>query len=153
MKRYLIIILLLSTHAFAKPPAKACPEPEIKKRIDAALTESERYFTELDKKSAAWKEDCEVARRDLVSLEDKAKKFYDTMLAYKQWAFKLEPACRERAAEMGEAHPTSVALNKRSPAVEQKVGPMIERCQAHPGFRDAMTKGLRVMRKKKPTAK
>ena len=152
MKRTLIL-LLLSTNAFAKPPAKACPEPEIKKRIDAALGESDRYFTELEKRSAAWKEDCEVARKDLVSLEDKAKKFYETMIAYKAWAAKLEVTCRERAAEIGEAHPTSVALSKRSPAVEQRVGPMLERCQAHPGFRDAMTKGLRVMRKKKSTAK
>ena len=135
----------------AQPPAEVpCDDADIQKHIDASLTASMAYLTQLEKKTSAWKTDCEVARKDFLALEPDATAFMDAMMAFKTWGEQLSDKCRARVAELGDKAPQAAEIEKRTGPLEAKVTPMLERCKNHPGFADAAAKGLRVMHRKKP---
>lgn len=135
----------------ASPPADVpCDDADIQKHIDDSLTASMAYLAQLEKKTAAWKTDCEVAKQDFLALEPEATKFMDAMLGFKTWGEQLSNKCRARVAELGDKAPLAADIEKRTKPLEAKVTPMLERCKDHPGFADAAAKGLRVMHRKKP---
>ena len=91
----------------------------------------------------------QVERRVWDALEPDATKFMETMRAFKTWGESLSATCRARVVEIGEKLPIGAELDKRTPAVEAKVKPILEKCENHPGFKDAAARGLRVLRKKR----
>lgn len=126
----------------------ACDDADIAKHIDASLAVSLEYLDALEKRTAAWKQDCEAAKKDLLALEPEALRFMEAMLEFRGWAQSLSDTCRQRVSELGETSKAAIDIENRTPAIETKIKPILERCQAHPGFQDAATKGLRVMRRK-----
>jgi hypothetical protein len=135
----------------ASPPADVqCNDADIQKHIDDSLTASMAYLAQLEAKTAAWKTDCEVAKKDFLALEPAATKFMDAMMGFKTWGEQLSDKCRARVAELGDKAPLAADIEKRTKPLEAKVTPMLERCKDHPGFADAAAKGLRVMHRKKP---
>jgi len=134
----------------ASTPAKTlCADDDITKHIDESLSVSLAYLSALETKSAKWSKDCERARKDLIALEPDAQKFMDAMLAFKAWGGSLSDECRVRVAELGDKLPIAAEIEKRTPALEAKVKPILEKCENHPGFKEAAAKGLRVLRKKR----
>jgi len=130
-------------------PETPCTDDDIKKHIDDSLSVSMAYLSALEKKSAKWGKDCEAAKRDLLALEPDAQKFMDAMLAFRAWGESLSDTCRARVAEVGDKLPIAAEIEKRTPALEAKVKPILEKCENHPGFKEAAAKGLRVLRKKR----
>jgi hypothetical protein len=106
------------------------------------------YLTALENKTAKWGKDCEKAKQDLLALEPEAKKFMDAMTEFMTWGRSLSPACGKRVSELGEQTTAAKDIEKRTPGLEAKIKPVLERCKEHPGFQDAAAKGLRVMHKK-----
>ncbi len=129
--------------------AAPCDDADIQKHIDDSLAVSLAYLNALEKKVATWKQDCEAAKQDLLALEPDALKFMEAMLSFRGWGQSLSDTCRQRVGELGEKAPATLEIEKRTPDLEAKVKPMLERCEKHPGFQDAAAKGLRVMRRKK----
>jgi hypothetical protein len=127
-----------------------CDDADITKHIDNALGKSSAYLAALERRTARWQKDCEAAKQDLIALEPDATQFMTSMMEFKTWGETLSAACRQRVEQLGEQSPVTQDLERRTPALEGKVGPMLERCKDHPGFQEAAGKGLRVMRKKKP---
>jgi hypothetical protein len=126
----------------------SCDDDDIRRRIEAGLGQSAAYLAALDKRTARWKKDCEAARRDLLALEPDATKFVSSMIEFATWGKSLSAACRTRVEQLGEQSSITADLEKRTPVIEQRVRPMLERCKDHPGFADAAAKGLRLLRKK-----
>ena len=129
-----------------------CDDADIKNHIDNALGKSSTYLAALERRTARWKKDCEAAKQDLIALEPDATQFMTSMMEFKTWGETLSAACRQRVEQLGEQSPVTQDLERRTPALEGKVAPMLERCKDHPGFQEAAGKGLRVMRKKKQPA-
>jgi hypothetical protein len=139
-----------SADPWAKPAQAApCNDDEIRANIDKGLASSAAYLSALEKRTARWKKDCEAAKQDLLALEPDATAFVSSMMAFKSWGETLSPSCRARVEELGEQNAKTTELEKRTPAIEERVTPMLERCKQHPGFAEAAAKGLRVLRKKK----
>ncbi len=137
----------------AAPPADAaetpCTDADIQARIDASLKVSLAYLTALEAKTKSWGAVCEKARKDLLALEPEASKFMDSMQAFITWGRALSPACAQRVQELGDQRPEAKDIEGRTPAIEAKVKPILEKCEKHPGFVEAAAKGLRVMHRKK----
>lgn len=129
--------------------SSACNDADLQKHIDDSMAVSIAYLTALEKKTATWREDCEAAKQDLIALEPDAKKFMDEMAAFTAWAQSLSEPCRARVGVLGETSTAAADIEIRTPAIEEKITPMLERCQAHPGFNAAARNGLRLMRRKK----
>jgi hypothetical protein len=129
--------------------SETCNDADVQTQIDASMAASLAYLVALEKKIATWPQDCEAAKQDLIALEPDAKKFMDAMAAFSTWAQALSESCRQRVGVLGETSTTAAEIEIRTPAIEAKVTPMLERCQAHPGFNDAARNGLRLMRRKK----
>jgi hypothetical protein len=135
---------------WAKPVAAApCNDDDIRANIDKGLAASSTYLAALEKRTARWKKDCDAAKQDLLALEPDATAFVSSMMAFKSWGETLSASCRARVEQLGEQNAKTAELEKRTPAIEERVAPMLERCKAHPGFAEAAAKGLRVLRKKK----
>lgn len=134
---------------WAKPAGEApCDDADLQRHIDDSLAASLAYLTALERKTASWKRDCEAAKQDLLALEPQATSFMAAMQAFVAWAQGLSPACAKRVTELGDQTPAARDIERRTPGIEAKVKPMLERCADHPGFRDAAAKGLRVLRRK-----
>lgn len=142
-----LLLVWLAAPAHAEP-AK-CDDQALLAKVEETWAAVNVYMTALEKRSGKWKTDCEVARKDLVALEPAATTYYEAVLAAKAWAESLEPACRERVKELGKKHFEGPKLDRRAKALEAKVKPMLERCKNHPGFAQAASKGLRVMKRRK----
>lgn len=125
-----------------------CPDDVLQPRLVAALEASKRYFVALQTHAATWSADCETVRTDLLTLEAEGTRFVDAMTSMKTWGRSLAGQCRERIETLGEAHPITAELEAHSPALEARVKAVLEKCNDHPGFRDAARKGLRLMKKK-----
>ncbi len=138
-----------SSDPWAKPAGDApCDDADIQRHIDASLAASLAYLTALEHTTARWKQDCEAARKDLLALEPEATKFMTAMQQFMTWAQTLSPACGKRVGELGEQTAGARDIEKRTPGIEAKVKPMLERCKDHPGFHEAAAKGLRLLRRK-----
>lgn len=127
-----------------------CPDDVLQPRLVAALEASKRYFLALQTHAATWSGDCEAVRNDLLTLEAEGELFFAAMTSMKTWGKSLSGQCRDRIEVLGEAHPITAELESHSPALEARVKPVLEKCNEHPGFRDAARKGLRMMKKKSP---
>ena len=144
--RALLVVLLVAT---ASEAAAECPsDAQLTKLADDALAESVRYLGALEKRTARWKTACEAARKDLVALEPDAKRFVTAMKAFVTRSKQMPPECRKRLVELGEKRPLAQALDNRTAALKTRVDPQLDGCKDHPGFTDAVTKGLRVMKRK-----
>lgn len=138
-----------SADPWAKPAGDApCDDADIQRHIDASLAASLAYLTALEHTTARWRQDCEAARKDLLALEPEATKFMTAMQQFMTWAQTLSPACGKRVGELGEQTAGARDIEKRTPGIEAKVKPMLERCKDHPGFQEAAAKGLRLLRRK-----
>jgi hypothetical protein len=137
-----------SGSAAASAALTACPDSVLQPRLEAALAASKRYFDALQTHSATWSTDCEAVRVDLLTLESEGDLFMQAMTSMKTWGKTLSAECRARIETLGEANPITEQLESRSPALEARVKPVLERCNDHPGFRDAAKKALRLMKKK-----
>jgi hypothetical protein len=113
------------------------------------LKESLAYLSALEAKTKKWTKDCERAKQDLLALEPAATKFMDSMQAFMTWGRALSPECGQRVAALGDQRPEARDIEQRTPGLEAKITPILERCRDHPGFQEAAAKGLRVMHKKK----
>ena len=142
------------TWAKAPPPSPTCDEADIKKHIADSLAVSLTYLDALEKKAAKWTidaksaTDCERAKKDLLALEPQATKFMAAMTDFVSWAQTLGP-CAARVQAIGDTMPEAAAIEKRTPGLELKIKPILEKCNTHPGFTEAAAKGLRVMHRKK----
>jgi hypothetical protein len=125
-----------------------CPDDMLKPRIEAALAASKRYFLSLQTHAASWSTDCEAIRTDLLALESDGDLFMQAMMSMKSWRQTLSAACRTRVEVLGEANPITEELVSHSPALEARVKPVLDKCNDHPGFREAARKGLRLLKKK-----
>ncbi len=138
----------------ASPPADAaeapCADADIQAHIAASLDVSLAYLAALEAKTKKWGKDCEQAKQDLLALEPDATKFIDAMTEFMAWGRALSPACAQRVQQLGDQRPEASDIEVRTPALEAKVKPMLEKCENHPGFKEAAAKGLRVMHRKKP---
>jgi hypothetical protein len=128
----------------------ACSDAEIQTHIDASLKVSLAYLTALEAKTRRWGKDCERPKQDLIALEPEATKFMGAMQEFMTWGRTLDPACAKRVAELGDQRPEARDIEARTPGLEAKITPILERCAKHPGFAEAAAKGLRVMHKAKP---
>ncbi len=138
-----------SADPWAKPAGDApCDDADIQRHIDDSLAASLAYLTALEHQTASWKQDCEVARKDLLALEPQASAFMASMQQFMTWAQTLSPACGKRVGELGEQTAGARDIEKRTPGIEAKVKPMLERCKDRPGFQEAAAKGLRLLRRK-----
>jgi hypothetical protein len=144
-----------SSDPWAKPAVTpdaaevSCTDAEIQAHIDASLKVSLAYLSALEGKTRRWGKDCERPKQDLLVLEPEAAKFMAAMQEFMTWGRTLSPACAKRVAELGDQRPESRDIEARTPALEAKITPILERCKDHPGFQEAAAKGLRVMHKKK----
>jgi len=134
------------------PPPVPCNDDELEKHIEDSLEVSMAYLAALEKKTAKWGKDCEQAKKDLVALEPDATKFMASMKDFVAWAQTLAPNCAARVQELGDKMTVASEIEKRTPALETKVKPILEKCQNHPGFTEAAAKGLRVMHRKRVPA-
>jgi hypothetical protein len=125
-----------------------CPDDVLKPRLEAALTASKRYFVALQTHAATWTTDCEAIRKDLLTMEPDGDLFVQSMMSMKSWGQTLSAACRARVEALGEANPMTEELESHTPALEARVKPVLEKCNDHPGFREAAHKGLRLLKKK-----
>lgn len=125
-----------------------CPDAVLQPHLVAALEASKRYFLALQTHAATWSGDCEAVRKDLETLAAEGDLFVAAMTSMKTWGRSLSGQCRDRIEVLGEAHPITAELESHSPALEARVKPVLEKCNEHPGFRDAARKGLRLMKKK-----
>jgi hypothetical protein len=138
-----------SADPWAKPAGDApCDDTDIQRHIDASLKASLAYLDALEHATASWKRNCEAARKDLLALEPQASAFMAAMQQFMTWGRTLSPACGKRVGELGEQTPAARDIEKRTPGIEAKVKPILERCKDHPGFQDAAAKGLRLLRRK-----
>jgi hypothetical protein len=126
-----------------------CPDADLKARLETALAGSKRYFVALQTHAATWSGDCEAVRMDLLTLESEAELFMQSVSAMRAWGKTVSAECRSRLEVLGEAHPISDELEAQSPTLEARVKPVLEKCNEHPGFKDAAKKGLRLLKKKK----
>ena len=145
MRALLVVLLVSASNAAAECP----PDAELAKLVDEGLAESARYLGALEKRTARWKTACEPARKDLVALEPDAKRFVTAMKAFVARGKSLGPACRKRLVELGEKRPLTAELEKRTAALKARVDPQLASCKDHPGFADALAKGLQVMKRKR----
>jgi hypothetical protein len=129
-------------------PLAECPDDMLKPRLEAALAASKRYFLALRTHAETWSTDCEAVRADLLTLEPDGDLFTQAMMSMKAWGQTLSAACRARVETLGEANPMTTELESHTPALEARVKPVLEKCNDHPGFRDAARKGLRLLKKK-----
>jgi hypothetical protein len=134
----------------ADAAAAACNDADIQAHIESSLASSLTYLGALEAKARGWSKDCERVRKDLLALEPDAAKFMASMQDFMTWGRALDPACGKRVAELGDQRPETRDIEARTPPLEAKITPILERCQKHPGFADAAAKGLRVMQRKKP---
>jgi hypothetical protein len=130
-------------------PDAPCNDDDIKKHIDESLTISLAYLDALEKKTAKWGKDCEQAKKDLIALEPDATKFMGAMRDFVSWAQTLGPKCAARVQELGDKMAAARDIEMRTPGLEAKIKPILEKCKDHPGFNEAAAKGLRVMHRKK----
>lgn len=136
--------------ASAAPPASgACDDALLQPQIDKAVAASQAYFETLAASAASWSADCEKVRGYLVALEPAGDAFVKAMTETSSWARTLSPPCRARLDVLAAANPVTNKLEQQTPAVEAKVMPILEACKDHPGFRDAMKRGLRLLRKQR----
>lgn len=131
------------------PAAATCDDALLQPQIDTAVAASQAYFERLAASASRWSADCETVRGYLVELEPAGDAFVKAMTATSTWAKTLSPACRGRLDVLAAANPVTSELEQRTPAVEAKVMPILEACKDHPGFRDAMKRGLRLLRKQR----
>jgi hypothetical protein len=136
----------------ATPPGGTCNDDEIKQRIESSLGGSTLYMNAVLKKSQRWGKDCESIKLDLLALEPDAAAFIKVVNGFVDWARTLAPECRPRIEAIGKAVTNADELDKTVNTLKAKIDPILERCKEHPGFQEAVTKGLQVMRKKKPAA-
>jgi hypothetical protein len=138
----------------AAPPADAaetpCTDADIQAHIGASLKVSLAYLAALEAKAKTWGTNCDRAMKDLIALEPHATKFMDSMKEFMTWGRSLSPTCAQRVQELGDQRPETKDIEARTPSIEAKVKPILEKCQNHPGFADAAAKGLRVMHRKQP---
>jgi len=127
----------------------SCTDAEIDAHLEQGFAAVEHYFGEMAKLAPRWS-DCAVATADLLALEPAAHEFEATVTAVKGWASSVSASCRERTAARGEANTAASAFQEKYAALEQPVTSALERCKDHPGFQDAASRGLRVMKKKTP---
>jgi hypothetical protein len=146
----------LTNDPWAKPAVTpdaaevACSDALIQVHIDASLKVSLAYLAALEAKTRRWGKDCERVKQDLIALEPEATKFMGAMQEFMTWGRTLDPECAKRVAELGDQRPEARDIEARTPGLEAKITPILERCAKHPGFTDAAAKGLRVMHKAKP---
>jgi hypothetical protein len=135
-----------SADPWAKPAVDAadaeapCNEDEIQAHIDASLKVSMAYLGALETKAKRWGKDCERAKRDLLALEPDAMKFMDSMQEFMTWGRGLSASCGKRVAQLGDRRQETREIEERTPGIEAKVTPILERCKDHPGFAEAAAK-------------
>lgn len=133
--------------AVADASATSCPDAEITKKVDDSFAAIERYFDEMAKRAPAWT-DCEVARNDLLALEPLATSYVAQVTELQQWGASHGEACKTRFQEIGQSKFADHDLEKRFGSLEGQVTEVLKRCESHPGFQDAVARGLRVMKKR-----
>jgi hypothetical protein len=127
-----------------------CNDDDIQAHIDASLKVSMAYLAAIEAKAKRWGKDCERAKKDLLALEPEATALMESMQEFITWGRALSPSCAKRVEQIGDRRSEARDIEARTPALEAKVTPILERCAKHPGFVEAAAKGLRVMQKKKP---
>jgi hypothetical protein len=133
--------------AVADSSATPCPDAEITKKVDDCFSAIELYFGEMAQHTPAWT-DCEVARKDLLALEPLATSYVAQVTELQQWGQSHGEACKTRFQELVESKAAERGLEKRFGSLEGQVTEVLKRCESHPGFQDAVARGLRVMKKR-----
>jgi hypothetical protein len=128
--------------------AAPCNDDDIRKHIDDTLAVMRAYVDALEKRTASWKLDCEAAGADLRALEPAVEALANAMTRFNAWGEQLTAACVQRAAELGEGHPGMKELENHGPGLDARIKPVLEHCNDHPGFQEAVAKGLRAYKKK-----
>jgi len=107
----------------------------------------ERYFGQIAKLVPSWT-DCEVARKDFVGLEPEANRFVDQVTKTKAFLGTLSPECRDRLERDAESNGKAQQMQERFGHLQGDIKAVLERCKDHPGFQDAVARGLKVPTKK-----
>ena len=131
----------------AKPVDPACSDAEIKKRMDSAFAVIKTYFGEIERRLPAW-QDCAAATQGFTELEPMANAYMAEVVKVKDWSASIDAACKERVKQHGETTAEAKQVAARFDPLEDKVKAVLQRCEDHPGFKEAVAKGLRVMKKK-----
>ena len=134
--------------ADAAQDSAACSDADIKARMDSAFAAITVYFGEIEKRIPTW-QDCAVATKDFTALEPMANGYMAEVVKVKDWGESLGPACKQRVKEAGPVHPEGKKIEERFSPLEDKIKEVLRRCEQHPGFKEAVAKGLRFMKKKK----
>lgn len=128
--------------------AAPCDEAELRKHVEGALAAMDRYVAALEKRAASWTLDCEAASADLRALEPEVDTALKEIRRFSTWGVEAGEICVDRAAAFVDGHPKWKDLEQRGPGLDAKVKPILERCDDHPGFQEAVSKGLRSYKKK-----
>lgn len=128
--------------------AAPCDEAELRKHVEGALAAMNTYIAALEKRTASWALDCEAASADLRALEPEVDTLLKAMRRFTTWGVEAGEICVDRAAAFVAGHPMWKDIEKRGPGLDAKVQPLLERCNDHPGFLEAVSKGLRSYKKK-----
>ncbi len=133
--------------AVADSSATPCSDAEVTKQVDDSFAVIEPLFGEMARRAPAWT-DCEVARKDLLALEPLATSYLAQVTELQQWGESHGEACKTRFQEIGESKFAEHDIEKRFGSLEGQIIDVLKRCENHPGFQDAVQRGLRVMMKR-----
>jgi hypothetical protein len=133
--------------AVADSSAAPCSDAEVAKKVDDSFAALEPYFGAMAKLAPTWT-DCEVARKDLLGLEPLATSYLAQVTELQQWGESHGEACKTRFLEIGKLKFAEHDIEKRFGPLEGQITDVLKRCESHPGFQDAVARGMRVMMKR-----
>lgn len=128
--------------------AALCDEDKLRATINGMADAMSSYFKQVTPVVQS-KESCAVVTKKLKTLEPHANRFVEAITASMSSMQALSTSCQEQAKEMGEAMTTR--MQKEFPDAENidvQMRILVERCKQHPGFEQAASKGLKMMRRK-----
>ncbi len=127
----------------------SCDEKEMDSQFESMLGSMMSYFERVVALVHAPIDSCEKITGQLVALEPHANQFVSAMTTAMAYRDGLAPECQKRLKAIGDT--AEARLKAKLPKLEdldKQMQALMKRCAEHPGFKEAVQKGLKFMKKK-----